>query len=69
MNSLSHDFTILLKWLYNNFMVLKDTHREKAPSNKTSALRKSTSMGVWVAGTLNQLIIRGSLTETKLSKK
>ena len=69
MNSLSHDFTILLKWLYNNFMVLKDTHREKAPSNKTSALRKSTNMGVWVAGTLNQLIIRGSLTETKLSKK
>ena len=46
MNSLSHDFTILLKWLYNNFMVLKDTHREKAPSNKTSALRKSTNMGV-----------------------
>ena len=22
MNSLSHDFTILSKWLYNNFMVL-----------------------------------------------
>ena len=49
-------------------MVLKDTHREKATSNKTSALRKSTNMGVWAAGTLNQLIIRGSLTEKKLSK-
>ena len=33
---------------------------EKAPSNKTPALRKSTNMGVWAVGTLNQLFIRGS---------
>ena len=26
-------------------------------------------MGVWAVGTLNQLFVRGSLTETKLSKK
>ena len=39
---------------------LKDTHREKAPSNKTPALRKRTNMGVWAIGTLNQLFIRGS---------
>ena len=39
---------------------LKDTHREKAPSNTTPALRKSTNMGVWVVCTLNQLLIRGS---------
>ena len=26
-------------------------------------------MGVWAVGTLNQLFIRGSETETKLSKK
>ena len=39
---------------------LKDTHREKGLSNKTPALRKSTNMGVWAAGTLNQLFIRGS---------
>ena len=32
----------------------------KAPSNKTPALRKSTNMGVWAVGTLNQLFIRGS---------
>ena len=38
----------------------KDTHREKAPSNKTPALRKSTNMGVWAVGTLNQLFITGS---------
>ena len=48
---------------------LKYTDREKAPPNKTPALRKSTNMGVWAVGTLNQLFIRGSLTETKLSKK
>ena len=33
--------------------VLKDTQREKAPSNKTQALTKSTNMGVWVVGTSN----------------
>ena len=38
--------------------LLKDTDREKAPSNKTPALTKSTNMGAWVVGTLNQLFIR-----------
>ena len=47
----------------------RDIHREKAPSNKTPALGKSTNMGVWVVGTLSQLFARGSQTETKLSKK
>ena len=32
---------------------IRDTHREKAPSNKTPALRKSTNMVVWAVGTLN----------------
>ena len=31
---------------------------EKAPSNKTTALRKSTNMGVWAVGILNQLFMR-----------
>ena len=31
--------------------LLKDSHREKALSNKTSALRKSTNMGVWAVVT------------------
>ena len=39
---------------------IKDTHREKVPSNKTPALRKSTNMGVWAVSTLSQLFIRGS---------
>ena len=37
---------------------LKDTHREKAPSNKTLALTQSTNMEIWVVGTLNQLFNR-----------
>ena len=39
---------------------VNDTHREKAPSKKTPAPRKSTNMVVWAVGTLNQLFIRGS---------
>ena len=38
-------------------LVLK---KEKVPSNETPALTKSTSMGIWVLGTANQLFIRGS---------
>ena len=29
----------------------KDSHREKAPSNKTPALTNSTNMGICVVGT------------------
>ena len=36
----------------------KDTHREKAPSNKTPALTKSTNTSIWIVGTSNQLFIR-----------
>ena len=39
---------------------LKDTPREKAPSQKTPALIKSMNMDIWVVGTSNQLFIRGS---------
>ena len=37
----------------------KDTHREKAPSNKTPVLIKSTNIGIWIVGTTNQLFTRG----------
>ena len=47
---------------------LKDTHREKAPSNKTPALTKSMNTDIWVVGTSNQLFRRGSYFETKFSK-
>ena len=39
---------------------LKDTHREKARSNKTPALTESTNMDIWVVGTSNQIFIRSS---------
>ena len=38
---------------------IKDIHREKASSNKTSALTKSKSMDIWVVGESNQLSIIG----------
>ena len=47
----------------------KDTQREKAPSNKTPVLAKSTNLDVWPIGTSSKLFIRGSSTETKFSKK
>ena len=59
-------FYFLQKAENNSF---KDTHRGKVRSNKPPELRKSTNMGVWAVGTLNQLFKRGSSAETKLSKK
>ena len=39
---------------------VEDAHREKAPSNKSSALTKSMNMSIWLVGTSNELFIRGS---------
>ena len=50
-------------------MNYKDTHREKAPSNKTSTLSKYMNMEIWVIGTSKQLFMRGSETEAQFSKK
>ena len=38
---------------------VKDTHREKAPSNKTPTLTESMNMDICVVDTSNQLCIRG----------
>ena len=43
-----------------NLYLIKDTRWEKAPSNETPVLIKSTNMGTWIVGTINQLFIRGS---------
>ena len=40
--------------------LLKDTHREKALSNKTSALTESKNVSIWVVDTSDQLFVRGS---------
>ena len=47
------------KW-FNDKTKSKDNHREKAPSNVTPALTKSTNIGIWFVGTTNQLFMRGS---------
>ena len=48
---------------------VKDTHREKAPSDKASAHTKNMNIGILVVSISNELFIRGSLSETKFSKK
>ena len=47
-----------IEWKWSLFF--KDTHRKKAPSNKTQVLTKITYMGIWVVGTTNELFLRGS---------
>ena len=42
---------------FNRSTFLKDTHREKPPSNETPALTKSSNLGIWVVGTANQFCI------------
>ena len=44
----------------DSFLYVKDTHREKAPSNKTPKLSKSMNMEAWVVSESNQLFIQGS---------
>ena len=40
--------------------ILKDTHREKAPTYKIPVLKKSMNMDIWVVGTSKQLFKKGS---------
>ena len=49
--------------------IVKDTHNENTPSNKTKELTKTMNMRIWETGTLNQLFIRGSYTKIKYSKR
>ena len=51
---------ILVIYRKNAVNLLKDTHKEKAPSNKTPPLTKSRNMGIWVVRTSNQPFKRGS---------
>ena len=41
--------------------MVKDIHRENAPSNKTQALTKSMNKDIRVVGTLNQLFVVADL--------
>ena len=40
--------------------LLKDTRKEKVPSDKTPVITKSMNMDIWLVGTSNQLFISGS---------
>ena len=46
--------------------ILKVTHRENTPSNKTKAFTKSMNKRIWEIGTLNQLLIRSCYVEIKV---
>ena len=46
---------IIMHYRRLTIAVVKDIHREKAPSNKTLALTKSRNMGIWLVGTSCQL--------------
>ena len=59
---MAHSFEIISN--SSSRISFKDTHREKASLNKTSALEN-----IQVVCTSNQLFITGSYTETKFSKK
>ena len=47
----------------------KDIRKENISSNKTKTLIKSVNMNIWEIGTFSQLLIRGSYTPIKFSKK
>ena len=53
-------------WYFKNVEIslrksVKDTHRDKATSNKTPTLTKSLNISIWVVGTSNKLFVSGSL--------
>ena len=49
--------------------IVKDTHRENTPSNKTEALTKCMNMYIWEIGILNQLLLRNPYTQIEFSEK
>ena len=57
------------KLLSSYITIIKVTHREYTPSNKTEVLLKSMNMYMWGIGTVNPLFVRGSYTQIKIFKK
>ena len=47
---------------------LKDTYKEKAPSNKTLALTKSRNMDIWIVDRSNRPVVRGFKLKQNLQK-
>ena len=49
--------------------IVKDTHKENTPSNKTKEFMKTMNMRIREISALNQLFIRGFYTEIRFSKR
>ena len=60
---------LINKHLRSYITIIKDTHRENTPSNKTEVLTKSMNMCVWGVGTVTRLFVTDSYTQIKFSKK
>ena len=68
--SFNNNFSVLYSLFLNfNFLTVKDTRWEKAPSNKTPAFTKTTNMGIWLVGTSKQLSVRGYELKQNFQKK
>ena len=48
---------VIMDKKYYREKIVKNTQREKAPSNKTPAFTKSKNMDIWIVGTSNQSFI------------
>ena len=60
--------TVILGYENYFYSTLKDTYREKLPSNKTPVYTKNMDMDIWVVAISNQLFMRGSYTKQKFYK-
>ena len=60
--------TVILGYENYFYSTLKDTYREKLPSNKTPVYTKNMDMDIWVVAISNQVFMRGSYTKQKFYK-
>ena len=47
-----------LNYMLSDWFLFKDTHREKAPSNKIPTLSKTMNIDIWEVGTSIQLKLK-----------
>ena len=59
-NTVLYGVLVVALLCYFLSVLVKGTHREKAPSNKTPALTKGIDIDICTVGTSKQLIIRGT---------
>ena len=59
----------MTKWQWQHVKVVKDTHRENTPWNKTQALSKKYEIGYLGNWYIKSTFIRGFFTQIKFSRK